>query len=234
MPVPKNWKAKGEKSEAAITHAFVAADIPVLTPVFQQNLRFDMVIERDKLERVQCKTGKLSDGVITFATSSSSYQYTTTHGVRYGKKNYEGQADLFAVYCPQNQKTYLVPVAEAPKTSCSLRVDPPKNSAKHKIRFAKNYELAPKQEELTETKIPYALLDFKCKVCGKPVGNRRSYYCSASCTEVDVHKKNGTSKRPERDQLVRDITTMTWVAIGKKYDVSDNAARKWAKFYGLL
>ncbi len=34
--------------------------------------------------------------------------------------------------------------------------------------------------------------------------------------------------------LKEDIENLSWVAIGKKYGVSDNAVRKWAKKYGIL
>jgi len=30
------------------------------------------------------------------------------------------------------------------------------------------------------------------------------------------------------------LETMSWCAIGRKYDVSDSAIRKWARKYGIL
>jgi len=33
---------------------------------------------------------------------------------------------------------------------------------------------------------------------------------------------------------MNDIDNMSWVAIGRKYSVSDNAVKKWARKYGLL
>jgi len=40
--------------------------------------------------------------------------------------------------------------------------------------------------------------------------------------------------RPSKSQLAHDIEDNTWVAIGRKYKVSDSAVRKWAKKYGLI
>lgn len=40
--------------------------------------------------------------------------------------------------------------------------------------------------------------------------------------------------RPTSEELLSMINGMSWRAIGKKYGVSDNAVRKWAKYYGLL
>jgi Zn finger protein HypA/HybF involved in hydrogenase expression len=39
--------------------------------------------------------------------------------------------------------------------------------------------------------------------------------------------------RPTKEELSSMITSMSWSAIGRKYGVSDNAVRKWAKWYGL-
>ena len=41
-------------------------------------------------------------------------------------------------------------------------------------------------------------------------------------------------ERPTKEQLAEDIINLSWTAIGKKYGVSDNATRKWARKYGLL
>jgi len=41
-------------------------------------------------------------------------------------------------------------------------------------------------------------------------------------------------ERPSREQLELDIASSSWVSIGRKYGVSDNAVRKWARKYGLI
>ena len=38
---------------------------------------------------------------------------------------------------------------------------------------------------------------------------------------------------PSKEQLLKDIKTMSFVSIGQKYNVSDNAIRKWCKKYNL-
>lgn len=37
--------------------------------------------------------------------------------------------------------------------------------------------------------------------------------------------------RPSYQQLVADLSEMSWVAMGAKYGVSDNAVRKWLRRY---
>ena len=38
-------------------------------------------------------------------------------------------------------------------------------------------------------------------------------------------------KRPPRDQLLAEIKATSYCAVGRKYGVSDNAVRKWVRFY---
>lgn len=56
-----------------------------------------------------------------FETRSSG---THTQTVR--KAGYDGQIDVFVVYAPDLDGTYVVPVTDAPETSMALRVRPPK------------------------------------------------------------------------------------------------------------
>ena len=68
-----------------------------------------------------------------------------------------------------------------------------------------------------------------CVKCGsQTVTIAKSGMCR-SCLSVSKRKV----ERPTCDQLSSDIQVMPWVAIGRKYGVSDNAVRKWAFKYGL-
>lgn len=67
-----------------------------------------------------------------------------------------------------------------------------------------------------------------CEHCGQlGYGDR---YCSQQCVKASQRRV----ARPTVEQLAEDIRTMSWIAIGKKYGVSDNAIRKWARSCGLL
>lgn len=77
-----------------------------------------------------------------------------------------------------------------------------------------------------------------CVWCGEPF--IRKYpshrYCSAACGH---HSKGPRDPRPERrkverpsyEQLTADLQSMSFLAIGRKYGVSDNAVRKWIRWY---
>jgi len=130
-----NTKDVGDKSQAIILAELIRAGKVVLLP-FGDNQRYDLVIDDGGIfTRVQCKTGNLVDGVITFPASSS---YTHRGGKR---KSYTGEIEMFAVYCPDTDKVYTILVSECPVSHCSLRVDPPLNNNVVRIRWAKDYQL---------------------------------------------------------------------------------------------
>jgi transposase-like protein len=61
-------------------------------------------------------------------------------------------------------------------------------------------------------------------------------YCSQRC---GTHSKGSHDPQPERrkvlrpshEQLLSDLETTSFVAVGRKYGVSDNAVRKWLRYY---
>lgn len=69
-----------------------------------------------------------------------------------------------------------------------------------------------------------------CKKCGSILSSDQSDYCSKECYHLAHRKVN----RPTKEELENDLKSMTWVAIGKKYGVSDTSIRKWAKSYHII
>ena len=78
----------------------------------------------------------------------------------------------------------------------------------------------------------------ECLRCGKEFRprNPRTRYCSRTCG-VRWDRKGRprpTTRRVERppyDQLMREIATSSYLAVGREYGVSDNAIRKWVRAY---
>lgn len=134
-------KTVGDRTEAHLLAALLEHFDTVSLP-FGENHRFDMLIEYEgRFLRVQCKTGRLRDGVISFATSSTTYHHPSNQGTRAYKHHYRGAADLFGVYCPANNGTYLIPVADVGITQGSLRLTDPRNNQLRAIRWARHYEI---------------------------------------------------------------------------------------------
>lgn len=128
-------KTKGDITELKIATKLVELGEQILFP-YGDNNRYDIVVDKgDKFVKIQCKTGRLKNGVVIFNTCSHHCRKN------YIMKNYRGEIDLFGIYCPQNKKCYLVPVEDVGVSNARLRVYPPKNNQHKKIIFAKKYEL---------------------------------------------------------------------------------------------
>lgn len=66
-----------------------------------------------------------------------------------------------------------------------------------------------------------------CPNCGREI-TKYGKLCS-ECAKIAQRRVS----RPDRDTLKEDIRKYSFVEIGRKYGVSDNAIRKWCKGYGL-
>ncbi len=129
-----NTKVKGGITEGVVMSAFIKAGKTVLIPL-GENQRYDMVVDcGDRLLKVQCKTGRLYKGSLAFSTCSTCYR----SGGDYKKKTYYGDVDIFAVYSPDLDKVYLIPVNECATTETRLRVSP--SRSKNITKFAEEYE----------------------------------------------------------------------------------------------
>jgi hypothetical protein len=80
-----------------------------------------------------------------------------------------------------------------------------------------------------------------CPGCGEPFVPRhiRHRHCSEKCWGVVASAAGRGVPRPARrkvqrpsyDRLMADVASMSFVAVGRKYGVSDNAVRKWIRWY---
>jgi hypothetical protein len=126
----------GQRTEAAILSELVRRGYSVLLP-FGVNQRYDLVLDLGgNFVRAQCKTGRVRNGVVIFSTKS--VQSNTRRAVT---RDYDGDADVFLVYCSETGRVYCVPVEEAPTSYMYLRVEPALNGQWHRVRWASNYEL---------------------------------------------------------------------------------------------
>jgi hypothetical protein len=81
-------------------------------------------------------------------------------------------------------------------------------------------------------------LDRECVVCGR--GFRAAApdqrHCSLRCGGRSAAGRAAavaarTVERPPYERLLREVAEMGWSAVGRKYGVSDNAVRKWVRWY---
>jgi hypothetical protein len=134
----RDTKSVGDVSELRVACALAELGYAVSKPL-GENQRYDLIADDgDRLQRVQVKTGRIRNGVIVFHCCS-------THGHRRSAvktRPYRGQIELLAVYCPQNQKVYILPEKELTATTAHLRVLPTRNNMKKTIRWASDFELS--------------------------------------------------------------------------------------------
>lgn len=82
-----------------------------------------------------------------------------------------------------------------------------------------------------------------CSGCGNAyrVKYRDHRFCSQGCWfeyRERTRQQHGVPKpalrkveRPPYDQLLREISDSSYLAVGRKYGVSDDAVRKWVRWY---
>jgi PD-(D/E)XK endonuclease len=100
----KDTTSVGDLTEFEVATALMRTRKRVLRPL-STGLRYDLAIDNGDgtIVRVQCKTGLLRNGFISFRVCNADAR--RPQGIPY-----RGQIEAFGVYCPQNRRTYLVPI----------------------------------------------------------------------------------------------------------------------------
>ena len=124
-------KANGSIAELAVATRLVREGWRVLLP-YGENTRYDLVAERGgRFVRIQVKYTTPKAGVLPVNCCSSNnwsvLQYTPE------------EIDIIAVYNSQDERIYFVPVTQLPKGNMKLRLDPPKNNQRAKVRYAAQF-----------------------------------------------------------------------------------------------
>lgn len=136
-PFRKATISFGELSELEVALALIRAGRTVLRPL-SSTLRYDLAVEgpNASMIRVQCKTGQLKDGHITFRACSADAR--RPNGVPY-----HGQIEAFGVFCPQTGRSYLIPMSALGPihTTVRLRVAPTRNGQVRGVRYASEFEI---------------------------------------------------------------------------------------------
>jgi hypothetical protein len=130
-----NTKGKGDITELKVLLKLLEHELNVSVP-HGDNTRYDLVFEKNnKFYRVQCKTGRMRNGVVMFKCS-------THHPRDYTKVSfYNDDVDYFGVYCFENDKVYLIPIEFIGRSEFSLRTRSTKNNQNEKIIWAMWFEI---------------------------------------------------------------------------------------------
>ena len=71
-----------------------------------------------------------------------------------------------------------------------------------------------------------------CIDCGKPI-SKEGTKTVLRCIDCNAKHQRKVKNRPSKEDLYNQLCDSSFVAVGKKYGVSDNAVRKWCRIYGL-
>lgn len=115
-------------------NAFIRRQLRVLIP-FGEGHPYDLVVQlpSDVFLRIQCKTARRRNGCLIFNSR------TTDHGR--GRLPYDGLADAFGVHSQADGRVFLVPVRGTTTTCASLRLEPPRNNQRRRVRLAAHFEV---------------------------------------------------------------------------------------------
>jgi PD-(D/E)XK nuclease superfamily protein len=132
-------KVVGDRTTLAVMLGLQRMGYTILVP-FGENTRYDLVIDDGRdLARVQCKTGRLRNGSVLFATCSTYGHHPNPAEVR---RPYSGQIDYFGVHCLDTGGVYLIPIQDVPnRREVALRVEPTRNGQSKRVRRAADYEI---------------------------------------------------------------------------------------------
>ncbi len=208
-----------------------------VAPILSDNYPFDLIaIAGQKMFKIQVKTSTANkeQEYVVFNISTSNWLKRTS------KKYTKEDCDVMILYDLVFNKCFLLsPYNFEGKGSFVIRYKISKNNNKKNINWWEDfiisnerikkifdYDIPDIRSQFSLTKSNY--LNF-CKKCGKEFNgtNSKARYCSIECRNFSKIK----IERPSKEELFKMIDDMSYVAIGKKYCVSDNTVRKWIKYY---
>ena len=195
----------------------------LLSQPITQDSRYDFIADiNDCLVKIQCKTAKI-DAAETYIKFSG---FTTNARNNTIKRYTEKEVDYFYTYYKNN--SYLIPQQEVGKEK-TLRFSCKENNPT--VCWAKDFELNYilqkdfnfSGQKVSPTIIKETIISNKCAVCGENI-SRSAKYC-VNCSHLQQYR----AVRPSREELKKMIKEKTFVQIGKDFNVSDNAVRKWGR-----
>ena len=131
-----NTSSIGNIGEAQVLYEFVKRGIPVYTP-FGDGYEVDLIaIFNGKPQRIQVKTTQtIKDKTLM------EWNIMKQQGFHGNKISYSaGTIDYFALYCAENQRSYLVPFNEIPNSTFSIRLDSYDGRRLKTMHFEEDYQ----------------------------------------------------------------------------------------------
>ena len=129
---------KGALAEERLAAEGILAGLLVARPIMPARCDLIFGFPDGRLDRVQCKWGRLLDDVVVVNTITCRHSPTRGY-IRTGYSS--DQVDAFGIYCGGLQRCYYVPVAlVVGKAELRLRLTAPRNNQQIGVTMAADYE----------------------------------------------------------------------------------------------
>ena len=176
---------------------------------------YDIIVDNgQKLLKIQVKatSQRTPQGYTTFNVASTG----GTKGEVY--KTIKDTDIDYVFVVTELQELYEIPISEI-QTTKSFNLGPDRQI--FRVDNIETEYILKKSENFKQQKF--------CIQCGSPIGDRNNTGLCIKC----ANKHRQVTERPSKEQLLLEIKSLGFSATGRKYNVSDNAIRKWCDAYGL-
>lgn len=204
---------KGQIIELKVQEELLRYGFDVSVPTYNAS-KYDMIADTGReLLKIQVKKS-MSHSLSSFTFSCTTQNVKSSTGAKH--KYTADEIDYFATVW--KDKVYLIPVDETSVTK-SIKFDDDQYLASNILSA---------YERLSDDEL------YNSSSSGK-------YYCEDCGCEISVgavkclscRNKEKSNHLPSREDLKKLIRTTPFTTIGKQFNVSDNAIRKWCDKYGL-
>lgn len=204
---------KGQIIELKVQEELLRYGFDISVPSYNAS-KYDMIADTGKeLLKIQVKKS-MAHSLSSFTFSCTTQNVKASTGAKH--KYTVDEIDYFAT--AWKDKVYLIPVDET-STTKSIKFDDDQYLASNILSA---------YERLSDDEL------YNSSSSGK-------YYCENCGCEISVgatkclscRNKEKSSHIPSREELKKLIRTTPFTIIGKQFNVSDNAVRKWCDKYGL-
>lgn len=204
---------KGQIIELKVQEELLRYGFDISIPSYNAS-KYDLIVDTGlELLKIQVKKSiSNSFSSFTFSCTTQNVKSSTKAKHKYTKE----EIDYFATVW--KDKLYLIPIDEI-SIQKTIQFDDETYLASN---ILSNYERLSDDELYNSTHQG----KYYCEDCGCEISQG-----AIKC--LSCRNKEKSKNIPDRDTLKNLVRNISFVQIGKKYNVTDNAVRKWCDKYGL-
>jgi len=234
-----NHKQIGEIGANCVIGDLSKYGLGIAVPL-SDNLPYDLiVIANEKLFKVQVKSS-----TVNTKREYISFDLRTNNWLKGTSKKYtDKDCDIVICYdLVENKSFLLLPNDFKNKGTFAIRYKKPLTNNQYNSNWCEDYIISNKRiKEVFNFEVPDLYVSSYIKTKKKFINicqeckiefegsYKNAKFCSSKCKSIQKR----IVQRPEKEELRDLIKNNSIVSIGRKFKVSDNAIRKWAKYYDI-